>query len=287
MRVKLWNRFIVALTGLLLLAAGILLALCSVGFTPNWLDMSWLEGKLTATWQRIATGGCGVLLCLLGLHNVWLLFQRKNNKGFIMQRTDFGDMSISMKALEAMVHKCVGQHRELEVKSTKIFRVKNGIIVQIRILLEAGVNIPLTVSALQKQIKQYIISCSGVEVYEVQVLVETTASQAKQNHSKEQQEIVVDNRKPDVVPEPIVIEKEETAEELPEETVDQAVLPEETTEAQDAVTEAQEILAEEMPEEENLFADFDSFVQTEMEQESASAENTDFDFSNDNKEEQE
>ena len=43
----------------------------------------------------------------------------------------------------------------------------------IRITLLGGVNIPLTVNALQKQIKQYITSCSGVDVHKVRVMVET------------------------------------------------------------------------------------------------------------------
>ena len=264
MRVKLWNRFVIALTGLLLLAAGILLGLCAVGFTPNWMDMSWLEGKLTATWQRIALGGVGLVLVILGLHNVCMLFKGKKMKGFIMQRTDYGDMSISMKALETMVHKCVDQHSELEVKSTKIYRVKNGILVQIRILLETGVNIPLTVSALQKQIKQYIVSCSGVEVHEVRVLVETAAPKALPG--KEQQEIVVDNRKPTIVPEPIVIEKEEVAE-VPAAPVAEEILEEVTEEVapvEEAVEETVEEAAEEIvPEEpaEDLFEGFDAFVE--------------------------
>ena len=43
----------------------------------------------------------------------------------------------------------------------------------IKITLLSGVNIPLTVNALQKQIKQYITSCSGVDVHKVRVMVET------------------------------------------------------------------------------------------------------------------
>ena len=102
-----------------------------------------------------------------------------------MQHTELGDMSISMNALDTMVRHCVDQHKELTVKSTRISRVKSGIVVEIRIMLAAGVNIPLTVNALQKQVKQYIMSCSGVEVYEVKVLVETGIPNGKTRHSKE------------------------------------------------------------------------------------------------------
>lgn len=255
MRVRLWNRFIIAFTGLLLLAAGVLTALCALNYVPAWLNLSELVGGLV-TWQRVVVGGVALVLCLLGLHNICMLFARKNTKGFITQRTDYGNMSISMKALDTMARKCINQHQELEIKSTRIYRVKNGIAVRIRLLLETGVNIPLTVSALQKQIKQYIVSCSGVDVHEVQVLVETNQPKPKKPH-EQQQEIVVDNRQPDIVPEPVELQREvpaeeaapvvETAEELVEEAVDEtAETVEETAEeAAEAIADPTEETANE------------------------------------------
>ena len=87
-------------------------------------------------------------------------------------------MSISMNALESMVQKCVASHQELTVNATHIQHAREGIVVDIKITLPGGVNIPLTVNALQKQIKQYITSCSGVDVHKVRVMVETDARAA-------------------------------------------------------------------------------------------------------------
>ena len=72
-----------------------------------------------------------------------------------------------------MVQKCVDAHNELTVNQTRIEHVRDGVCVDVKITLAGGVNIPLTVNALQKQIKQYITSCSGVDVQEVRVMVET------------------------------------------------------------------------------------------------------------------
>jgi len=72
-----------------------------------------------------------------------------------------------------MVKKCVDAHSELTANSTKIYLVRGGVSMDMKITLASGVNIPLTVNALQKQIKQYITSCSGVDVHEVRVKVET------------------------------------------------------------------------------------------------------------------
>lgn len=126
-------------------------------------------------WQRAVMIVGALALIALGLHDVLLLFRRTREKGFIIQHSEYGDMSISMNALESMVQKCVASHQELTVNATHIQHAREGIVVDIKITLPSGVNIPLTVNALQKQIKQYITSCSGVDVHKVRVMVETDA----------------------------------------------------------------------------------------------------------------
>ena len=176
MRFRVTDRMLAALSGLLIIALGIALGLFGAGLFPD-LDFSFLEGPFTV-WQRTMIITVAVLLCLLGIHGLWMLFRRRADKGFIMQRTDMGDMSIAMSALKSMVKKCVDQHQEVSVKKIFIHRLRNGVIVDLKILLANGINIPLTVNVLQKQIKQYITSCSGVDVEEVRVMVETEAAKS-------------------------------------------------------------------------------------------------------------
>ena len=172
MRFRVTDRMLAALSGLLIIALGIALGLFGAGLFPN-VDLSFLQGPFTI-WQRAIIIAVALLLCLLGLHGLWMLFRRRADKGFIMQRTDLGDMSIAMSALKSMVKKCVDQHQEVSVKKIHIHRLRNGIIVDLKLLLANGINIPLTVNVLQKQIKQYITSCSGVDVHEVRVQVDTS-----------------------------------------------------------------------------------------------------------------
>lgn len=172
MRFRVTDRMLAALSGLLIIALGLAIGLFGAGLFPN-VDLSFLQGPF-AVWQRAIIIAVAVLLFLLGVHGLWMLFRRRADKGFIMQRTDMGDMSIAMTALKSMVKKCVDQHREVSVKKIHIHRLRSGIIVDLKILLANGINIPLTVNVLQKQIKQYITSCSGVDVHEVRVQVDTS-----------------------------------------------------------------------------------------------------------------
>jgi hypothetical protein len=177
MRLKVWDRVFGALSGLMILVAGVGLFVFGAGIFPFRLDVSFLD-RAYAVWQRAVMVTVAVGLCLLGIRGILMLFRGNRERGFIMQHTEYGDLSISMTAMENMVKKCVDTHEELKVSSTRILHARDGVIVSMRISLAGGVNIPLAVSALQKQIKQYITSCSGVDVREVRVMVETNSTLA-------------------------------------------------------------------------------------------------------------
>lgn len=177
MRLKVWDRIFGAVSGLLILVAGVGLFVFGAGIFPFRLDLSFLDTPF-AVWQRAVMVAVAVVLCLLGIRGFLMLFRSNRERGFIMQHTEYGDLSISMTAMENMVKKCVDTHDELKVSSTRILHARDGVVVSMRISLASGVNIPIAVSALQKQIKQYITSCSGVDVKEVRVMVETNSNLA-------------------------------------------------------------------------------------------------------------
>ena len=175
-KLRFWDRIWSALMGILCFVLAASLVLYAVGLLPVEPIKNVLTLFTSGGWQRwVILGVCTLILVLMGMRGFDVLFRRRKDKGFVIQRTEYGDMSISMKAMENMVKKCVDSHGELTVNNTKIYLVRNGVSVDLKITLAAGVNIPLTVNALQKQIKQYITSCSGVDVHEVRVKVETDA----------------------------------------------------------------------------------------------------------------
>ena len=172
MRLKIWDRVFGAVSGLIILAIGVGLFVFGSGVFPFRLDTSFLDQSFQL-WQRVVMVAVAVALFLLGIRGLMMLFRSNRERGFILQHTEYGDLSIATTAMENMVKKCVDTHEELKVSTTRISHARDGIVVSIRIALASGVNIPITVSALQKQIKQYITSCSGVDVKEVRVMVET------------------------------------------------------------------------------------------------------------------
>ena len=185
------DRFLAGLAGLILLTLGIGLFVYGVGIFPFQLNLSFFEGPFTF-WQHVLMVFCSLVLLLLGLWGIAKVFRSSREKGFILQHTEYGDLNISMNAMENMVKKCVDMNDALKVTQTKILHTRDGVIVSIRILLENGVNIPMIVGALQKQTKQYITSCSGVDVKEVRVYVDTSNSTGIRQSGEKTSELAAD-----------------------------------------------------------------------------------------------
>lgn len=261
MKMTLWDRVLSAISGALIVAAGI--CLLDLGLGVSLLGTPW-AGDFPVWWHRALVIIGALLLIALGVHGILMLFRRGREKGFIIQHSEYGDMSISMNALESMVQKCVASHQELTVNATRIQHAREGIIVDIKITLLGGVNIPLTVNALQKQIKQYITSCSGVDVHKVRVMVETDARSASEADAQPAPDTPVP-----VAAAPLADGIEEPILRHAEETVSYAVSPEEPAENAQEAAEQQPVASDEsaMGEEED-----DSAPDTSARKETIAAE---------------
>ncbi len=177
MKIKLWDRMILFVGALLCMGAGAWTAADGV----CWLLDT--ESSL-AMWVRVAKTALGALAVLFGLFA--LAFPRKyayHKRDFVVQHTDTGELRIAVKAIENLVQKCIDMHDEIQVEGLKIKNSREGVTVDMSISLANNIAIPLAVSSLQKQIKQYLIASSGIEVKEVRVSVETTQPGVEINES--------------------------------------------------------------------------------------------------------
>ena len=177
MKIRILDRILVALAGLLILA-GVAALVLQLFFGKDVVGS--VSALLANDGARVFVIIGMILLLLLGCYCLLVLFRhRGKNEKFIMQKTDNGELSISLKALESMVSKCVEPHRELNAQSIHLENQKGGLLIRIRGTVASGVSIPLTVDALQQQIKQYVTACSGVEVKDIQVQIESSGPEAK------------------------------------------------------------------------------------------------------------
>ena len=177
MKIRVLDRILVALAGLLMVVGGVALA-AELFFGKN------VSGKVS---QWLADGNnrvfiiiAGILIIVIGVYCVLLLFRHRGKSGkFIMQKTESGELAISLDALGSMVQKCLDQHQELSAQAVELENEKGSLVVTIRGTVAGGISIPLTIDTLQQQVKQYVTACSGVEVKDIRVEVVSSGPDAK------------------------------------------------------------------------------------------------------------
>lgn len=178
MKLRIADRILVALAGLLLLAAcaGIV---AQMFFNVDLVGMAGRVFTSEKSNVRILLIALAVLLLLLGIYCVFVLFRHRRRKDkFILQKSEGGELAISVKALENMVQKCLDQHGELNIQNLYLENKKDGLLIRMRGNVAGGISIPLTVESLQKQIRQYVTACSGVEVKGIRVQIESSGPDA-------------------------------------------------------------------------------------------------------------
>ena len=175
MKKNIFVRLLAALGGIVLW----LLALCALAEVFFRIPLTAKVGQLLNAGTPAAvliTLVAAIVLCVLGTCCLMMLSGKRAvaRKGFVMQKGENGAIGVSIKSIEGLVQTCVKQHEVVESAKISVVERRDGIVILLNIEEAAGVNIPLAVGALQKQIKQYVNTCTGVDVHEVRVMVENT-----------------------------------------------------------------------------------------------------------------
>ena len=179
MKIRILDRILVALSGLVLVGvcAGIV---AQVFFGKNVAGYISRILSVGTTTGRIVSGVIAAALLIVGIYCLLMMFRHRRRKDkFILQKLESGDLAISLKTLETMVQKCMDQHSEIKTDSIHLENQRDGLLVRIRGTVAGGVSIPLTADTLQKQVKQYVTACSGVEVKGIRIQIESSGAEAK------------------------------------------------------------------------------------------------------------
>lgn len=170
------DRLLIVVAALVFLGAAVTLGAVGIrtgtaqtlGYALEWLQ--------SGVWRRILACALAVAFAAFGVALFWIILPggRGQRRNFAVQKNENGSVKISVKALEALVAKCLAQHAELKIISSTLRSDGDAVQVDVHVTLAADISIPLAVAALQKQIKQYLEACSGVDVREVRVIVDNT-----------------------------------------------------------------------------------------------------------------
>ena len=176
---RFFTRLAAVLAGLLLLAG----CLCALAETFFRVPFTAWAGRALSAATPLGMLLTLVLVLLLGLVGVGCVMhalpgRKQRSSGFVMQKAENGTIGVAIKSIEGMVKHCISLYDVIDDAEISVVEKRDGLAILLNVQEAAGVNIPVMVGALQKQIRQHVMDCTGVEVREVRVLVENCDTSA-------------------------------------------------------------------------------------------------------------
>ncbi len=174
---------IAILSAIVVLASAVMMVLLGIEVFRG----VWYGHELNAVYELLCrntnVGGIVCMLLAIGLLALFVLLLRSvfrkgssHYRGFIMQKNENGAIGVSIPSIEGLIRTCIEKHEVIAKADIDVKECRDGIAIVLHITQAAGVNIPLSVGAMQKQIKQYVTACTGVDVYKIRVMVENDQS---------------------------------------------------------------------------------------------------------------
>ena len=235
---RFWHRLILFVGALLVILTGVALLL------PLFFKEINVAELLSKQWVQIICYVVAALDILFGLYLFTVPHKFTiRKKDFVIRQTENGELRIAVVAIKNLVKKCVDAHEEVTLNSMRIHNVRDGVTVDLSISLANNIIIPLVVSSLQKKVKQYLQTSSGIEVKEVRVAVETAKDAANTSPY-----LVKDDAAEAAEPLPAKEKKQPIHQRLFKRDAEPAILPEAPAEAvAEEVAEAAEEITQEIP----------------------------------------
>jgi len=169
------DRIILSVYTLLLafLSLGVILvSLRLISLDVVWTSISYISGQ----WE---TGLGGVVFFMISIR--WLLagMRSRRPKDTIVHHNEMGDVHISLDAIKNLIEKIARHTRGVRGVKVVVTNRNDQLKVSLHAVVSPEVHVPSVSEELQKKVYEYIKTTVGVELTDVEILVENISNDFK------------------------------------------------------------------------------------------------------------
>jgi uncharacterized alkaline shock family protein YloU len=157
-----------------------IISIAMIGVGTNLIAPRTLEEILAAVYTdlRFAASWTVVffLLLLLSLKFLFQSDRRGKKESSVDQRTDFGDVRISMETIESLSLKATYKFRGVKDVKSKVKVEEAGLVIALKMSVEGNQSIPELSEEIQRSVHDYVEEITGLPVASVTVFVSSVVS---------------------------------------------------------------------------------------------------------------
>ncbi|NIK77466.1 putative alkaline shock family protein YloU [Paenibacillus castaneae] len=152
------------------------LSVCMLSIGFGWINKSMMDDVVRELYRldsiQITFAVVGVILFIISLRFFIVSLQRGSASApSIDQRTDFGDIRISLETIENLALKAASRQRGVKDLRVRIRATDAGLEIVIRAVVDGESSIPVLTEEIQRAVKEHVEDIAGIPVTNVAVYV--------------------------------------------------------------------------------------------------------------------
>lgn len=166
----------------------LLLAFLSLGvvlLSLRLISLEWVRTGISYIDGQWEAGLLGMVFFLVSLRLLLAGIRTRRIKDTIVHHTDMGDVHISLDAIKNLVEKTARHTRGVRGVKVRVNHDGQGLKVALNAVISPENNVPNVSEELQKRVNEYIKNTVGIQLIDVQILVENISNDFKTKHRVE------------------------------------------------------------------------------------------------------
>lgn len=152
--------------------AVLFLAVLGFAIVFEWIQPSRVNALLFEASVNSAILTVSTILFLISLRFLYISLRRSRNQtGSIDQRTDFGDIRISLETVENLSLKAASRIRGVKDLRSRVRVTDSGLEIQLRTVIDGETSIPQLTEDMQRGVTEHVQEVTGIPVSQVTVYV--------------------------------------------------------------------------------------------------------------------
>ncbi|WP_419873821.1 alkaline shock response membrane anchor protein AmaP [Candidatus Pristimantibacillus sp. PTI5] len=170
--IKVVDKLFLFLYSIVIGCISIVLVCIGFGWLPSGLLNDWIAELYRLDSLKITMIVTGVILFILSLRFFIVSLHRGSASApSIDQRTDFGDIRISIETIENLALKAASRQRGVKDLRARIRATDAGLDIVIRAVVDGESSIPVLTEEIQRAVKEHVEDIAGIPVTNVAVYV--------------------------------------------------------------------------------------------------------------------
>ncbi len=175
--IKVVDKMLLFLYSIVIIIISLTAAAVGFGWIPKDLTERWLGFVYQEQAIQITVIAVSLTIFLISVRFLFVSFYRGSASAqSIDQRTDFGDIRISMETIENLALKAASRNRSIKDLRARIKVTDAGLEIAIRTVIDGETSIPQLTEEVQGAVKSHVEEITGMPVANVAVFVANVIS---------------------------------------------------------------------------------------------------------------